>query len=57
MIAIEAIDIIARAKPSLFLGGSGGMLPPENFENRDCQIRIFNVLVNDSTHLLQENLA
>ena len=32
--------IIARAKPSLFLGGPGHA-PPENFENRDCQIRIF----------------
>ena len=30
---------------------------PENFENQDSQIRIFNVLVNDSTHLLQEKVG
>ena len=31
--------IIARVKPSPFCGS--GVWSPENFENRDCQIRIF----------------
>ena len=33
-----------QLKPSLFLGGPGHT-PPENFENRDCQISIFSCFV------------
>ena len=46
-----------RGRSPSFSRGVRGHAPPENFEIRDCQIRIFNVLVSDSTHLLQEKVG
>ena len=37
-----------------FLGGSGGMHPRKNLKSETVKYAFFNVLVNDSTHLLQE---
>ena len=45
--------IMARAQPA-FLGGSGGMLPRKILKFETVKYAFFNVLVNDSTHLLQE---
>ena len=40
-----------------FLKGSGGMLPRKNLKIETVKYAFFNVLVNDSTHLLQEKIG
>ena len=47
-----------RGRSPRFSRGVRGHAPPENFENQVCEIHIFfNVLVNDSAHLLQEKIG
>ena len=40
-----------------FLGGSGGMLPRKILKIKTVKYAFFKVLVNDSTHLLQEKVS
>ena len=40
-----------------FLGGSGGMLPRKILKIETVKYVFSNVLVNDSTHLLQEKIG
>ena len=47
-------QVIMRGQPLTFLGGSGGMLPRKILKTETVKYAFFNVLVNDSTHLLQE---
>ena len=44
---------MARAQPA-FLGGSEGMLPRKILKFETVKYAFFNVLVNDSTYLMQE---
>ena len=48
--------IIARVKPSLF-SGVQGHAPPKILKIETVKYAFFNVLVNDSTHLLQEKIG
>ena len=46
-----------EGKALAFLGGSGGMLPRKILKIETVKYAFFIVLVNDSTHLLQEKVG
>ena len=46
-----------RGRSPRFSRGSGGMLPRKILKIETVKYAFFNVLVNDSTHLLQEKVG